>query len=493
MPRAAGWRSSLLGAAIAAAAACLASDCSAPSTTTGNTTPAPAVAAAVAFKEFIPYAEAASTIAATRGAWPSDLEGKTPAEREASWSAWVSHHDAAIRTRLERGDEDSIVNLWQFGTSFTALPRISERDLSRLSGAVNPEDVLIGRLDDFVTALAAPSASERLLFARQVIARHGIDVTQPAGQDAARIFLVNIRARAIAEHESYRRTLQAATTDPKRPDAAMDVFATLYRDRGLSSDTSLRIDFALDQAIEAAVADGHLATGGVRRVAIVGPGLDFTDKAEGYDFYPQQTVQPFAIVDSLLRYRASSSADLRVVTLDLSPRINHHIESARARAQAGQPYVLQLPLERDWVGRRWRPITLKYWQQLGNQIGDDAPPIPLPSEAFDVRLRAVRVRPAIVAAIVPRDLDVVLERLKTGASGDLFDLVVATNILVYYDAFEQRLALANIAKMLKPGGVFLTNYRIAPPPPMEPSPSLVTAVTWDDHGNGDSLFWYRRR
>jgi hypothetical protein len=31
----------------------------------------------------------------------------------------------------------------------------------------------------------------------------------------------------------------------------------------------------------------------------VGPGLDFADKQEGYDFYPLQTIQPFAVIDSL--------------------------------------------------------------------------------------------------------------------------------------------------------------------------------------------------
>jgi len=36
---------------------------------------------------------------------------------------------------------------------------------------------------------------------------------------------------------------------------------------------------------------GAFAAGSVRRVGIIGPGLDFTDKQEGYDFYPAQTVQ----------------------------------------------------------------------------------------------------------------------------------------------------------------------------------------------------------
>ena len=74
-----------------------------------------------------------------------------------------------------------------------------------------------------------------------------------------------------------------------------------------------------------------------------------------------------------------------------------------------------------------------------------------------------------------------------------YDLVVATNILVYYDAFEQSLALANIAKMLKPGGWFLTNYAVSPLPPMEPAASQTTTVYFDKQRNGDTIYAYQRR
>src|SRR3954469_13987049 len=53
---------------------------------------------------------------------PQELRGKPAAERERVWAAWVTRHDREIRARLDRGDEDSIVNLLLFGTTFTALP-----------------------------------------------------------------------------------------------------------------------------------------------------------------------------------------------------------------------------------------------------------------------------------------------------------------------------------------------------------------------------------
>ena len=83
--------------------------------------------------------------------------------------------------------------------------------------------------------------------------------------------------------------------------------------------------------------------------------------------------------------------------------------------------------------------------------------------------------------------------LERPADDDRFDLVVATNVLVYYDAFAQSLALANVASMLRPGGFSLTNCAATPPPPLESTASHVTAVFFDrQQQNGDTLFAYRR-
>jgi hypothetical protein len=296
----------------------------------------------------------------------------------------------------------------------------------------------------------------------------------------------------IADNVRYRRAAESAKRSPDQR-AELSTYATLYHDRGLSSDTSIPADFAIDAAIEAMKSKGGLGAGSVKRVALVGPGLDFTDKAEGYDFYPQQTIQPFALMDSLIRAGLSTPDNLRMATLDLSPRVNQHLGSARQRAQAGDPYVVQLPLRETSPAYRPSPDLVAYWQRCGDRIGETVDPIVPPPVAGDVRIRAVRVRPALVLSIVPQDLNIVLERLEPLPSTERFDLIVATNILVYYDAFEQGLALANVASMLRPGGFFLTNYAVSPAPPMEPSASLITNVQWDDQQNGDTLFWYQRR
>ena len=113
---------------------------------------------------------------------------------------------------------------------------------------------------------------------------------------------------------------------------------------------------------------------------------------------------------------------------------------------------------------------------------------PAPSTSRSARSAC---RPAIVAIVVPHDLNIVVERL--GPASEPFDLILATNILVYYDPFEQALALANVSAMLRPGGVFVTNYAVSPRSPLESPAGFVTTTFWDRQRNFDTLFWYRRR
>jgi hypothetical protein len=82
-----------------------------------------------------------------------------------------------------------------------------------------------------------------------------------------------------------------------------------------------------------------------------------------------------------------------------------------------------------------------------------------PAGAGRVDVRGVSIRPDVVLEVTPVDLNIVTETLGESA-GAPFDVIVAPNILLYYDVFEQSLAAGNIAKMLKPGGFLLTNNRI---------------------------------
>ena len=266
---------------------------------------------------------------------------------------------------------------------------------------------------------------------------------------------------------------------------------TAFRERGLSSDTSILIAFGIERALEAT--KDVLPAGGVRRVGLVGPGLDFTDKDEGYDVYPQQTIRPFVLIDSLIGLGFASADRLQLTTFDLNERINQHLLAARERARAGRPYTLAVPRNMDLP---WNTQLVKYWEGAGRNIAERTNDLPVPSNAGNVRVRRLSVRPGIVLSIEPQDVNIVLQRLDPLSISESYDLIVATDVLVDHDIFEQSLALANVASMLRPGGIFLTNNAVLTLPGVPMSEEGSGEVSYMPiPGTGevrDRLVWYRR-
>lgn len=160
---------------------------------------------------------------------------------------------------------------------------------------------------------------------------------------------------------------------------------------------------------------------------------------------------------------------------------------ARGRALRGSPYVVQLPHDPQ---AKWKPELVKFWEAFGDQIGKSVAPAPAPAGLSDLKLRAVRVAPAFVARVTPVDLNIVHQRM---AAPQNFDLIIATNILVYYDVFEQSLALANIESMLRDGGFLLSNNALLELPVSKmKSVDYLTVVYSDRPDDGDHIVWYQR-
>ena len=110
------------------------------------------------------------------------------------------------------------------------------------------------------------------------------------------------------------------------------------------------------------------------------PGLDFVDKAQGYDFYPVQTIQPFAVADSLRRL--GTAARPTVTTLDISRRVIVHLREARQRAAQGQAYRVNAVLEQDSAASRLIRRWWSDWRRFGDRVGSQtASEIPLPTPA----------------------------------------------------------------------------------------------------------------
>jgi hypothetical protein len=443
---------------------------------------------------FIPFADARPILGAYEEDAPAELRGKSEEELSAAWPLWVAQRDAAIRARLEQGDWDTVVHWLLFGTSFTRRTRLTPENIQHLEapGAAGGEaagELLTGRLDDLLKALSSPTQSERILFARRMLLNKGFRISQPEGREAAGKFLLAQLARILREQAGYAETLDAA----RRLGNATEEFAarsTLYRERGLSLDTSLSPNLAIERSLEELQRRGVLAAGAVRRVAVVGPGLDFTDKQSGYDFYPQQSVQPFALMDTLLRLGLARAEQLTVTTFDISPRVNDHLKRAVERARRGASYVLQLPFDASVA---WKPELREYWKNFGGRIGTPATAAALPPALQQLAIRAVRVRAGIVSRVRVGDLNIVLARPALAAN-EKFDLVIATNILVYYDSFEQSLAMANVEQMLRPGGIFLCNNALLELPFSRVRSIGYTTTQYSERAeDGDQMVWYQRQ
>jgi hypothetical protein len=364
-----------------------------------------------------------------------------------------------------------MVNLLLFGTSFTKQPRIRVEGLTEASKA----GTLRARVDDLVAGLRSAGDNERLNFLSGLLRSEGVD---PGARGETGVFIYKNLQRVLEERKIIAE--RAAKADP----ATILDRQSLFSDRGVSLDTGILPNFSIEEALSDLKKRGVLREGQVARAAVIGPGLDFIDKNEesGYDYYPQQTLQPFALYDSLVRLGLAKGNAVSMSIFDISSRVIDHIQRARERARKNTGYVIQLP--RD-IARPWPPELVAYWKALGDRVGTAVAPIRPPEMLQGLETRAVRVRPEVVLACEPVDLNIVLERSEQAR----FDLIVGTNIFVYYDAFEQSLALDNAGAMLKPGGLLLTNDRL----PEVPGGSMRQAGVTDVRFTHDAVGWYQKR
>jgi hypothetical protein len=411
---------------------------------------------------------------------PTSLKTSSSLDQSKAWTEWVTRHDREVRERLQGGDEDTLVNWLLFGTSFTHEPRLLF-DISAESAGL--PRLLSRRVRDFIAFLRQAQSDDRSIFAHGLIRSQGYAFDSAVDRTKLEQHLQKEVERVLAERRQY-----ALREDSFRPgDFAGQMMAqsTLFRDRGLSLDTSILPDFAIEQALEAMKKQGVLQPNSIRRIAVIGPGLDFADKNSGFDFYPVQTLQPFTVIDSLARLGLTASLDdVQLTTLDISARVNDHILAAQNRGKSGSPYVLRLPMD---IAAQWTPVLVSYWKHAGDLIGSETP-LPRPPDLekrFEVR--AIEVRPRVVARVSAEDFNVVTERWP----GPPFDLVIATNVLVYYDKLDQSLAFASIETMLRQGGLFLTNNAVVELPTSQLR-SLGFVTVEHSRDKVDHVFWYRR-
>src|SRR6266853_5357838 len=160
---------------------------------------------------YLNYNEAQPVLEALDEILPADLKGKNSTELATLWPTWIRRRDAEIRARLALGDEDSLLNLLLFGTSYTKQPRITINEIVAIAQAASSSNEsqaasakalrrLRARADDLIQGLIAPGANERLLFGRQVlIQRTGYQPETAAGHQRLRDYLLASVSRVLKE------------------------------------------------------------------------------------------------------------------------------------------------------------------------------------------------------------------------------------------------------------------------------------------------------
>jgi hypothetical protein len=399
--------------------------------------------------QFMSLDDARPVLHGLQKALPTGLRnGSGPLSQE-TWNDWIREEDAIIRKRLETGEEDTLTNLLRFGVTYTKEYRIDREYLTRYGQSSLVNSFADNRANDLILALRSPTRNAGMQEMRLFLERKGFSFNSASERAKLKKYLLNNLARMRDEFVAYSQTIENG-----KPGEASE----LYSSRGISLDSNLWPDHAIDQTLQKLMASGVLTRGSIHRIGVVGPGLDFANKELGNDYYPPQTIQPFAVLDSLIRLGLTDADNFQLTTMDISPSVNIHVARIKKTASRGKPYTLQLvwnaSVPRD---KAYLASFEVYWHGLGGQIGDDVPAIaPPPAVASELNVRAIRVRPAIVTRVSPSDMNIVFERL-TLTADQKFDLIIGTNIFVYYSALEQSLARSNLAAMLRPGGYLITN------------------------------------
>src|SRR5688500_9956764 len=116
---------------------------------------------AAARARFVRLEEVQSLLA---DALPAAIRDGTPAARERAFEDWLRIRERQIRARVLRADEDALVPLLLFGTSFTKAPRLTTAFFVGRQGSPPAESerafaaAFAQRTDDLLAALASAAA-----------------------------------------------------------------------------------------------------------------------------------------------------------------------------------------------------------------------------------------------------------------------------------------------------------------------------------------------
>jgi hypothetical protein len=373
---------------------------------------------------------------------PAELRERLPRENASAQA--FPEYVASLRRETEQrerdGEYEHLVYYLLQSQRFTDEPAIEPalsayqlRSATTTSPVPQAPEAVRRRVQDFAKAVAGNPNEPRLAYFKRFLRR------RPQGR-TLEDQLLGEYAR-VMEFLYAKEFLAQGRKDPQEREAYL---ASLYQQRGHSTDTQVEAGYGVYQALAVVKARGGAR---LERVLIVGPGLDFAPRTDLLDAFPPQSYQPFAVADALLALGLADAQRLRVDCVDVNQRVLDHFRGLRG-ASPQLRLVSGIPLrgeaEPDGAFR-------DYFERLGRSIGAEAPL----AQGVPGRLgKALAVRKEIASRIGAARLDIVTERY---APSPGYDLVVVTNVLGYFDPAQQALALANIESMLKEGGRLIHN------------------------------------
>jgi hypothetical protein len=371
----------------------------------------------------------------------TDLPASWWSRPTAEFDHFVAEIEQRTRERLREGENDHLVAYVLQSSQFTSEPKIEpglsamefvggmrlEQRLDYLAGrAKTPPGHIPGdvsrRIDAFLQMRPPANGDGRIAYFQDLVAGRG-------------------RPYIIAEYERTMRFLYEKESGQRSNHPPAD----LYQERGYATDTQIETNFPVWTAISVLKAlEPKLATD---RILIVGPGLDLAPRTGFIDLFPPQSYEPFAIADAVLESGLSTVDRLRIHSVDINPLVVSFFDGFPRRSR--KMLSLASGLRRDQISGD----VQAYFGQLGRRIGYEST-LKLPGPLASHLSKSVLVRQDIADRLTAGEMNIVTERYDPSPE---YDLVVATNVLVYFSDEELRLALANICSMLRPGGYLVHN------------------------------------
>src|SRR5262245_28390144 len=301
------------------------------------------------------------------------------------------------------------------------------------------------RMNEFIRAMDQDSDDERMIYFKTLLK----NTTSNPSSLAQRLYAEYARAMRFL----YRKEFASRKFSKERLAAYV---ASLYQDRGHSTDTQIESNFAVYTALAALKAGekSQSPSTQLNRVLIIGPGLDFAPRTDFIDLFGPQSYQPFAVADALLSLKLCDPAGLQIDCVDINERVVAHLQSLRRRGGVTLSILSGL---NDAAGRPLSEDYKDYFRHLSGSIGREGA-LNVPPELSSRLKKSLRIGPNLTDRINAGHLNIITERYeRADGSTPNYDLVIVTNVFTYFNSTELLFALTNISAMLAQGGYLIHN------------------------------------